>query len=795
VADITVTPDPATVRVGETVTLQATPKDQSGNTLSGRPVTWTSVNAAIASVTAGGVVAGVSEGTTDVSAVAGGTVKTLSVTVSPARVSSVDVRPLLGQLAIGATLQMTATPRGSSGQPFAGRAVQWSSLNTAVATVSASGLVTAVAPGEATISATVEQQIGRADVVVIDPTAPRITSITPFPLVVGGTATVVGVNFGPTAGDNAVTVDGVPATVTAGNATGLTFTVPDTGCRPARLAQLRVTAGGKTGSFLHPVTPAAFTQVGVGEQLILGGSGPCLQFQSATDFQSYLVGVQSVAEDPANVIQTLLVTRTGLSPVGVASGPGAPALGSPRPAPARPAPPSDSAAARLLASHARRHLEARAAEATLLAAGMDFSAAANQSLRSAIPPGATVGQRFTVRVPPHYPGSCTQFTTVQAEVRLVTDRAHWLVDVAALGATYTNAQLQAIADEIEDDVLPVLEPVFGALPDTDSNPRLSVVITDRVNAEGWLSYPSLYDYLPVSQCAASNEGDFLYMATPNAVGGFPASLLVSVMGYSVAHDLTHTIQNRAVIAGGTRVPPWIEEGQAGMGEEMYAHRVTSRTPGQNYGAGVIFSTIGPVQPYAIVAALPYLYGYENDGAPKLAGAPELCTWLGPRDGATTTFGPCLMPGPSGGAWAFLRWLTDHYGGAIGGADILQRGLIDTPGTGFTRVETLVGVPMPTLLSRFSATLYADDRLVPIEPTLDFPSWNLAEMDAAGVPAARLVPRTRGFSEQSEAGSLRAASTLYYTFSSATRPATALEVTGPGGAALDAAARVWVVRIQ
>jgi hypothetical protein len=53
-----------------------------------------------------------------------------------------------------------------------GRSVAWSSLNTAVATVSISGLVTAMAPGNAVIRATVESKTGDATVVVNAPAAP-----------------------------------------------------------------------------------------------------------------------------------------------------------------------------------------------------------------------------------------------------------------------------------------------------------------------------------------------------------------------------------------------------------------------------------------------------------------------------------------------------------------------------------------------------------------------------------------------------------------------------------------------
>ena len=792
VASVVVSPSPASVRVGELIVLSATAEDQGGNTLTGRAVTWTSINAAVASVE-NGVVRGISEGTTDVSAVVDGTPGTVTVTVTGARVTTVDVRPVFAQVLLGATIQMTATPRSATGTPLTGRAIAWASSDPALATVSPAGLVTGLAGGDVTITATVEQQLGSADLGVIDPTAPRITTITPYPLIEGETGTLIGVNFGATPGANVVTVDGIAATVTAADGTSVTFTVPSTGCRPLRSVPVRATAGSKSGSLAHPVRPAVFTQVGVGEQIVLSGPGaPCLQFDATSSFESYLVGVQSISESAASLSAVQVVSRTGLS-AGAAITTGA---SSPTPAlSAASATPAALGTHPVLEAHARRHMEARRAEAAMLSSGaLDFGAAAAGALQSAIPPNATVGQRFTVRVPPHYPGSCeiAQSTTIRAELRLITDRGQWLVDSLNVADT---AYLRQIADRFEDDVAPALEPMFGAIPDTDNNPRIAFVVTDKVNQQGWLSYPSLHDYRPASGCPASNEGDFLYVASPATGTSFSSAFLLSVMGYSMAHDFTHVIQNRTLIGGGTRPPAWIDEGQAAIGEEAFAHRVTNRLPRQNYGQAVIFSQVGSVQPYTMVSSIGFYYGFQGASAPRAPGAPEQCTWLDPKDGGTVNTGPCEAPGPSAGAWAFLRWLTDHYGASVGGDGLLHQGLIDATGTGFDRVESLVSVPIETLLARFGATLYVDDRIVPTDPTLSFPSWNLLQYEQGVFPTAQLVPRARGFSAFTDTGSVRGGSTLYYRVSSSGRPAAALEVTGLAGAPLTSDLQVWVVRLQ
>jgi len=80
--------------------------------------------------------------------------------------ASVTVEP--GTLALdpGAAVQLVATPRDGRGTPLSGRAVAWVSANPTVATVLPSGLVSAVAAGGTTVTATVEGISGSAVVMV-----------------------------------------------------------------------------------------------------------------------------------------------------------------------------------------------------------------------------------------------------------------------------------------------------------------------------------------------------------------------------------------------------------------------------------------------------------------------------------------------------------------------------------------------------------------------------------------------------------------------------------------------------
>lgn len=81
VATVTVTPISPTVVVGATVALTAVARESNGNVITGRAVTWGSSINAFATVTAGGVVSGISAGTATISATVDGKTGSTTVTV------------------------------------------------------------------------------------------------------------------------------------------------------------------------------------------------------------------------------------------------------------------------------------------------------------------------------------------------------------------------------------------------------------------------------------------------------------------------------------------------------------------------------------------------------------------------------------------------------------------------------------------------------------------------------------------------------------------------------------------
>src|SRR3989441_10533700 len=165
VTAVMVTPAAPGAFVGATVQLTAIPND-NGTPLPNRAVTWATNAPVEATVDPTGRVSALTPGTVTITATSEGQTGAAVVTVVPVPIASVAVSPGTGALPEGSALQLTATPQDASGNPLANRIVTWTSSAPAGATVHATGSVSALSPGTATITATSEAQSGSAAVTV-----------------------------------------------------------------------------------------------------------------------------------------------------------------------------------------------------------------------------------------------------------------------------------------------------------------------------------------------------------------------------------------------------------------------------------------------------------------------------------------------------------------------------------------------------------------------------------------------------------------------------------------------------
>lgn len=177
---------PGTLVVGQSAAAILTATDQFGAAMAAGPVVWSTLSPAVATVNGNGVVTAVALGQTQVIAEANGIQAQASVTVIPIPVATVAVTPVTVSLVAGTTQQLTAVTRDAANNVLIGRVVTWATSDQTRATVDGNGLVTAVAAGPTTITATSEGKSGSAQITV----TPSCTSANALQLSVGGMHTL-----------------------------------------------------------------------------------------------------------------------------------------------------------------------------------------------------------------------------------------------------------------------------------------------------------------------------------------------------------------------------------------------------------------------------------------------------------------------------------------------------------------------------------------------------------------------------------------------------------------------------
>jgi uncharacterized protein YjdB len=176
-ASIAILPSAPSVMAGQTAQLVAQVLDQGGVEISGQQVTWSSSTPGVVSVSASGLLTGVSSGTATITATSGSMSATVVASVTSTPVASVQVSPATVTLDIGQQATLTATAYSSTQAVLSGRPASWASSNASIATVSAAGVVTAVAGGTATVTATIEGQSASATVTVNAPPSSPVKSV------------------------------------------------------------------------------------------------------------------------------------------------------------------------------------------------------------------------------------------------------------------------------------------------------------------------------------------------------------------------------------------------------------------------------------------------------------------------------------------------------------------------------------------------------------------------------------------------------------------------------------------
>jgi uncharacterized protein YjdB len=173
VAEIEVTPSSRSLTVGDVLQMVAILKDENQADIDDPRMTeWTSSDEAVASVDSSGLVRAAAEGEAEIKVVCEGVEATATIEVRPPEMQSVgrvEVTPALVDLVRGESAQLVANVYDMNGEIFLDQVIAWDSSDTAVVTVDDSGLVSSVANGTATVTATVDGESDSVEVTVTFP--------------------------------------------------------------------------------------------------------------------------------------------------------------------------------------------------------------------------------------------------------------------------------------------------------------------------------------------------------------------------------------------------------------------------------------------------------------------------------------------------------------------------------------------------------------------------------------------------------------------------------------------------
>lgn len=168
VKTVVVAPTTPSVKLGETMKLAATLRDDDNQELNDRAVRWKSNAVDIATVDSiSGVVTGVNGGVATITATSEGVSGSVALTVK-VPVATVTVAPALDTLEAWDPKAMAAILRDAKNNVLTDRVVRWTSSNPAIAAIdSVTGVLTGFDRGTVTITATSETKTGSASRVIV----------------------------------------------------------------------------------------------------------------------------------------------------------------------------------------------------------------------------------------------------------------------------------------------------------------------------------------------------------------------------------------------------------------------------------------------------------------------------------------------------------------------------------------------------------------------------------------------------------------------------------------------------
>ncbi|MBC3921114.1 Ig-like domain-containing protein [Undibacterium sp. CY18W] len=284
---IAITPSTANLAVGSTQAFIATGTYSDGSNVNiTNSVTWSSGTTPIATILSSGVATGISAGTTIITASSAGKSASSTLTVlSGTALTSITVTPANNNLTVGATQSLVATGNYSDGSTAViTNSVTWTSGASPVATVSANGLVSAVAAGSTPVVAISGSKSGSATINVLPVAALNSIAVTPGNPTIGIGGTQNFVATGSFADGSSLNISNAVTWASANSAIASVSVNGVANGLSGGTTSIAANLSGKTGSTGFTVTPVvtlssisltpanASATVGASQQFIATGN-------------------------------------------------------------------------------------------------------------------------------------------------------------------------------------------------------------------------------------------------------------------------------------------------------------------------------------------------------------------------------------------------------------------------------------------------------------------------------------------------------------------------------------------
>lgn len=759
VGSISITPaSPSGIPAGTTLQLSATVLSTKGETMSGQVLSFATSAPGIATVSNNGLVTSVGPvGSAEITGSVGSIHRSVTVNVIAGPAASltrtspdpVGVGPgaSVGDSVRYVVKDAFGNPRPQQTVSFAvaegGGQVSPASAQTDAQGRAATVFITGTIAGTNTLHASIT---GIAPVPMSLTTVAgsvTITSISPSPMIPGTAATIVGTGFSPTATSDAVSIDGIAATVTTASATELVVAVPTAlPCTPTHQATVQVTANGASAVGHQALRVGTIRALAVGSSVVLSDPADINCTELSPGNGHYAVNVVNTSAAPVGLSPFHFAGATSIPPgTTFARNPSftlrqsfSRAVRSPQiSTDARL--PSIRSAAHLIELESNRLLYQELKKSFSAASkGSPAGRTARASMSAAVPVLGDI-RSFRVLQPSTAVGAtggCSNFVEISAKVVYVGTKTIIFEDVAAPLAGQMDSHFIRLGQEFDTAMYPTEATYFGdpLVTDafTDNDQHLSMVFTPSIpSALG--GFVTGCDFAPrnTTNRQASNLGEIFYAVVPKvAATGFgqdtPDSWLRAMRGI-VVHEVKHIASFGAHLVNNafSFEESWLEEGMAMTAEEVWARdRIYAGASwkGNMVYATTLFCDVRPTNPactgapFVVFDHFARLYQTLD-----LPGTTSLFGRVADNDFAFYT-----------ASWSFIRFNADRY--ATSEVDFLRGITQATDVTGLNNVARRTGANTNDMLGNWTLSLTLDENpAIAGNPDANFPSWNLRDIYA------------------------------------------------------------------